>query len=257
MRAATGFALTILAAVLAASVAAQGISQWPERLEDLVVPVDTTATIVLELGRADVRVRAGSPGRVRIRLQPLTGSGSDLPDPETLVEVAQLKSTVRITAIPQERARGVTLVLEIPARARLEVRLERGDIAVTGVSGTFDLSTSRGDIRLDDVGGSALADIRNGSIAASFRWLDPELPSAFATLNGNVDLALPPESALDLDVRCRGCTLGRVDLTGALQRTRLVAPADGEPILALYGPVGGGGALLQVFTWNGEVALRH
>ena len=211
-------------------------------------------TVLVELDRGDVRVVPSPGAELRVRAWAL-GQGPDAgADDPGLVTVAESGDVVRISA-RSAHVGGVGLEIGLPAGAILEVRLHRGDITASELVATLDLETARGDVHLRDVGGSALVDVENGNITASFRSLDPARPNAFSTLNGNLDLTVPRDASFDLQVRCRGCTLPDMNLPGELQRNRILAPAPGDPILMLEGKVNGGGPGLRVFTWNGEVRI--
>ena len=224
---------------------------------DVVRTVRVTGAPVVRvvLGRGDVLVRPAQGGVVHVRTRALSteGAGSDA---QQLVTIGEADGLIEIAATAAGSSIGVALILDVPPDSELEVSLERGDIRTESVAGTVALTTARGDVSLLDHAGSAVVDVRNGNVHASFRMLDGSLPSAFTTLNGNVGVLLPSNAAAALDVRCRGCTLRDVPPGGALQVTRILAPPDGDPVLAMHGPLGGGGAALRVFTWNGEVSLR-
>lgn len=227
----------------------------PSREERLVSVPAAGAVVDVQLARGDVYVSRGGAGVVRIVLETLPGRGGMRPAPGSLAVVERTAQGVRIGATDAGRGtHGVRLVLEVPESVAVRVQLERGDVSVAGTTGVLELSTARGDVRLDDIRGSALVDVMNGNVRATFRELDPTRANIFATLNGNVDLVLPLDAALELDVRCRGCRLAEALPGRALRRTRLAGP-ESDPVVALYGTVGGGGPQLRVFTWNGEVRI--
>ena len=244
-----------LAMLLAADPLGAQATGAPSRDERLVrVPV-VGAVVDVHLARGDVHISRGRAGVVRIVLETLPGRGGVRPAPGSLAVVERTARGVRIGATDAGRGtHGVRLALEVPESVAVRVRLERGDVSVAGTAGALELSTARGDVRLDGISGSALVDVTNGNVRATFRELDPTRANIFATLNGNVDLVLPRDAALELDVRCRGCTLAEALPGRSLRRTRLAGPVS-DPVVALHGSVGGGGPRLQVFTWNGEVSI--
>ncbi|HEX6134792.1 MAG TPA: DUF4097 family beta strand repeat-containing protein [Longimicrobiales bacterium] len=216
-----------------------------------------SSEVVLDLGRADVRVKRSGDAAVRVWLHALPGRAGPLPAAGELASVAHHAGVMRVTASAAGRTAGVAIVVEVPDGITLEVRLDRGDIAITGVTGTLGLSTSRGDVHINAATGNALVDVKNGNIAASFHALDRAMPSAFATLNGNVDIIVPDDAGFALDARCRGCTARDVPGGDSLRRTRLAGQTQHDAIIAVHGPVQGGGPALRVFTWNGEVSIRQ
>jgi hypothetical protein len=57
--------------------------------------------------------------------------------------------------IPTERRVSTDLDLKVPRGVNLEARGRSGDISVTSLSGTVDVASDRGDVRLSDVGGNS------------------------------------------------------------------------------------------------------
>ena len=214
--------------------------------------------VVVELGRADVRVVAGAVGQVRVSLRALPGRAGAAAPSGQLATVERAHGIVRIIGTEANRAgHPVEVVLEVPHRIAVSIRLERGDIVATGVAGHLTIRTRRGDVALDGVAGSATVDVRDGNVRARFTSLDPIFPSGFTTLNGNVELRVPSAARLNLDVRCVGCTAADVLPGESLRRTRLLGRGGDHAIIAVDGEVAGGGAALRVLAWNGEVAVRR
>lgn len=222
------------------------------------VAVAPGASVTVTLGRGDVRVRPGPAGQVRVTLRALPGSGGPTPPVSRLAAVEQSPHGVHVTGTREHAVgNGVAAVIEVPHGSSVRVRLERGDIRVTGLTGSLLASTARGDVVLDAVDGSANVDVTNGNVTASFSRLDATTPSAFVTLNGNVVLKLPRSARADLDVRCRGCTLRDLLPGVELDRTRLLGRSPDAVILAAAGPLRGGGARLRILTWDGEVSIAR
>jgi hypothetical protein len=73
----------------------------------------------------------------------------------------------------------------------------KGAITITGISGELSVQTVNGDIQLEQVGGSILAHALHGKIIATVTQLGPK-PSAFSSLNGDIDLTLPAAAQANL-----------------------------------------------------------
>jgi hypothetical protein len=250
-----------VACLIASMGAAPGLAQEasPETpRQPQVLRVGGTPVVSVDLARGDVEVRGGASGIVRLWSRPFPGSGGSSADTAagTPFVLREENGTISVRARSPDSGRGILLVIEVPTTTELGVRLGRGDVTVSGVAGAISISTTRGDVRLEQIRGGAVVDTRNGSIRGSFQSLDARLPSAFSTLNGDVTLSLPTGAAVDLDLRCRGCTLEHVRVAGEFRRTRILAPPDGDPVLALQGRTAAGGPTLRVFTWNGEIQVN-
>lgn len=235
----------------------QQSAEHASSLHVIAIEARAEAAVEIVLPRADVEVRSGREGAVRVRLQTLAGPGGARAHPDSIVSIERVGDLVRLATRRAEESRGVAVVVELPPLAVVKVRLQRGDVAVSGTAGVLDLATERGDVRLLRTSGSALVSVKNGSVGATLAGVDSRLPSAYTTLNGNVELSLPVAAAVDLDVRCRGCTLQDVRLEAEVRRTSLDGTGSSEPIRALHARLSGGGPALQVFTWNGEVMIRQ
>ena len=223
-----------------------------------VLPVrDRAPTLMLRFPRADVQIERSEDRTVSVRTWTLPGAAGPLPHSRDLVTVRQNGPAILLEpTAPDGSGPAVAFRIRVPDGTIVEVRVERGDVRIIGVEGGLDIGTGRGDVTLEQVAGSAIVDVKNGNVSASFSSLAPELPSAFATLNGNVLLAIPATAAFNLDVRCRGCTLDPAGLGSQVELTTRLEGRGNDSIVSLTGAVNGGGPLLRVFTWNGEVGLR-
>jgi hypothetical protein len=156
---------------------------------------------------------------------------------------------------------GVELEITVPTQTRLELEMTGGgDIFVAGVSGVVDVANHNGSVELTELGSNAVVDARNGSITATFDAVDPELPMAFSTLNGSVDVTLPEGAAADLRIRH---TYGGVESDFPLrtsdgrQVTADLAGLDKGETRVLSASLNGGGPRFDFFTANGTVYLRR
>ncbi len=92
--------------------------------------------------------------------------------------------------------------LRVPRQVRLEgLRTLQGDITVRAVDGSIDARSLSGNIVGDDVSGKVVAHALTGNVAATLRSLPaPGAALALDTVNGDVDLILPPRPNADVDV---------------------------------------------------------
>ena len=92
--------------------------------------------------------------------------------------------------------------LRVPRQVRLdELSTLEGDIVVRDVDGSLEAHNLHGDIEGIDVAGSVVAHALTGNILISLRALpDRHLPFTLATINGNVDLVMPPQTNANLEL---------------------------------------------------------
>jgi hypothetical protein len=142
--------------------------------------------------------------------------------------------------------------LMVPRQVHLgELRTVQGEIVVRDVEGSVMAETLDGDIREVGVAGQVSARSLNGNIEVSLRRLPLSGSGlSFETVNGSVDLTLPPRPNADLEL---STVEGNVVTPYALQ----VSSHPGD--LAERCELGRGGLSIQLKTIRGNihVAERH
>jgi hypothetical protein len=138
--------------------------------------------------------------------------------------------------------------LHVPRRLRIErLRTLVGDINVRDVEGPVDARSLLGDITEQDVAGPVVAQALTGNVAVSLRALpDPSTPVLLETVNGNLDLLLPPRADADLELRT---VAGRIE--GKYLFEVSVAPGDGTR----RARVGRGGVRVRLETIRGNIRV--
>jgi len=163
-------------------------------------------SIHLQLSSGDYTVRAGQSDRVVIQWK--ANSPEDEKDMKKIKVAATVKgnaASIR-TEGPTKHAR---LVIEIPARSDLYLRMRAGDMRITGIDGNKDIHMTAGDLKIDappasyshvhasvtfgDLQATALGISQDG-IARAFDWNGTGKYTLRATLFAG-DLTLGPEHA--------------------------------------------------------------
>ncbi len=92
--------------------------------------------------------------------------------------------------------------LRVPRQIHLDqLSTLRGDIVVHDVDGSIEAHSLHGDIAGINVSGSVVAHALTGNIMVSLRTMPGiHLPLQLATIDGNVDLSMPPEANSNLDL---------------------------------------------------------
>jgi hypothetical protein len=91
--------------------------------------------------------------------------------------------------------------LRVPAQVRLFLRtINHGAITVRNVSGDYDIENINGGIEMAEIGGSGRAYALNGAVTVRFNR-NPQGPSYYGSLNGDVDLFFLPNLAADLRLK--------------------------------------------------------
>lgn len=159
--------------------------------------------------------------------------------------------------------RMVELHIKVPPKFALKVgTINEGDIIIENVDGEMEITNVNGNIRLTNISGSAVANTVNGLLKANFKTVDAKSPMAFSTLNGNVDVTLPPTAKFDLKLKSdRGEIYSDFDV----DVDKTVPQASRSAKDGMYkvsiddwvkGKVNGGGSEIMMKNMNGNIYVR-
>ena len=178
------------------------------------------------------------------------------------LQVAEQDNTIRITADTHSRA--VELRMQVPRNTSLQLRsINAGRISVEGVDGELDVNTTNGSVILNDVSGTVIAHTLNGKLTVRLSRAAPDKPMSFSTLNGDVDVSLPPDMKARLKLKSdNGDVYSDFDIV--TQRSTNTTPTStvdhkGRRIAmdrAVYGTINGGGPEVSFTTLNGKILIR-
>jgi DUF4097 and DUF4098 domain-containing protein YvlB len=211
----------------------------------------------------DVIIEANGPGTNRAIPDEARGLRRIVPE-GVGVTVEEQNNRVEI-ATPRGN-RTVHLEIQVPRKTNLEIAtVNNGGIDVEGVEGELELGNVNGAIELTDVSGAVVAHTVNGRVIADIKRVTPDKPMAFTSLNGVVDVTLPPTLKANLKLRTDN---GSAFTDFEMQ----MLPAANTPIVedtrksrgryrievnkVIYGSVNGGGPEIEMRTFNGNIYLR-
>lgn len=155
--------------------------------------------------------------------------------------------------------------ITVPRRTSLSLSTVNGsEIVVSDVEGELDVNSTNGSVTLNNVSGSAVVHALNGRIVATFTRVDSQKPMAFSSLNGNIDVTLPPDVKANVSLRTDNGEIYsdfdiKVQFSGPLLEEN-----DGHKggkyrvkgDKTLHGTLNGGGPEIQIKDFNGSVYLR-
>jgi DUF4097 and DUF4098 domain-containing protein YvlB len=167
-----------------------------------------------------------------------------------------------ITVRNRVNGRG-NLLITVPADTSLHLKSLSGNVNVDGVHGEVSAHTQNGHITLSHISGTVTADALNGPIHVEMDAVDAAKPMAFSTLNGEIDVTLPPDFKANLSVKAlRGPVYSDFDVTlGAAQPIIQANNSSGMRYVIridrnIVGTINGGGTELTFHTLNGPVYIR-
>jgi hypothetical protein len=144
----------------------------------------------------------------------------------------------------------VNYQLLVPRQVRLDgLRTLEGDITVRDVEGSVDVRTLHGNIEQINVAGAVVATALTGNIEVSLLALpDPPVPIVLNTVNGSVDLLLPPRANADLEL---STVSGRIEGQYLFEVSAI--PGDN----ARHARVGLGGVQISLRTIRGNLRVSE
>src|SRR5688572_21927221 len=234
------------------------------------------ALIDVSLVQGSITVRGANRKDVLVTARPETDRPSRRYDPDATgmrripqtagFRISEVSNRVKISSDSPNRS--ISFEIEAPLRANLKLHaVNGGEIVVENIEGELDVSNVNGGITLTGVGGSVNAGTTNGSVRATITRVTAERQMAFTSLNGTVDVTLPPTTKANLRLRSdNGDVYSDFDV-------QLASPAplsqensqesrgrNGRYRISrnrsIVGAINGGGPEFELRTFNSNVYVR-
>jgi hypothetical protein len=205
----------------------------------------------------------GKGTAARSRRTPRAAEGLRRLDPPGLgVTVEVEENTVKIQGSNVEG----DLTVRVPRAMSMKVTcMNGGDLKVNGITGDLELNNHNSGIVAANISGSVLAHSLNGNLTVSLDRFTPDKPMSFSSLNGNVDVTLPPDARVTVRMKSdNGSTYTDFDIQ--------LTPSAAKPVVednrskggryrvrsdnTMVGTIGGGGPDVSLKTLNGNIYLR-
>lgn len=200
----------------------------------------------------DSRPNRRSDGLHRINV---TGGGLNIEEENNVVSVSS-------RSMGKEGA----IIIQVPFETSLNLRaVNDGDIVVEKVSGELDVNNTNGRVILRNVSGAVTAHALNGELTASIDRVSPDKTMSFSTLNGDIDVTLPPDLKARMKIKAdNGEVLSDFDIKLDPNTTRATVESKGESggryrvrvDRTTTGTVNGGGPEIQFTSFNGKIMIR-
>lgn len=171
----------------------------------------------------------------------------------------------RIKVASDSPNRSITFEIEAPSRTNLKLHtVNGGEILVENIEGDLEISNVNGGITLNGVAGTVNAGTTNGGVRASLTRVNANQAMAFTSLNGTVDVTLPPTTKANLRLRSdNGDVYSDFDVQLApsapvVQESR---GSNGRYRISrnrsIVGTINGGGPEFELRTFNSNVYVRR
>ena len=144
---------------------------------------------------------------------------------------------------------GVEYTLTVPRGARLDkFDLVNGGLDADDLGGQVNASSVNGRIKVRGLSGGASLSVVNGHLEVTFDRLDEPQTISLESVNGSIDLALPPDASASLDAST---------VSGSI-RNDFGLPVSGHFVgHELHGKLGEGRAQLKLSDVNGSISIRR
>jgi DUF4097 and DUF4098 domain-containing protein YvlB len=144
-----------------------------------------------------------------------------------------------------DRPTSVEYRITVPRRIHLDnVVLTNGQLSLNGLLGRVKASAVNGDILALKLGGEAELSTVNGRVEAGFDRTSPANPISLSSVNGLIDLTIPPGSGANLEAR--NLSGGIASDVGRVARTEA-----GHRLI-----VKGSGPQIRLHSVNGGISIR-
>jgi hypothetical protein len=176
--------------------------------------------------------------------------------------ITEEANRVKVSADSPNRA--ITFEIEVPSRSNLKLStVNDGEILVENVEGDLTVRNTNGGITLNNVGGTVNAGTTNGNVRATMNRVASEKEMAFTSLNGTVDVTLPPATKANLRMRSDNGDVYSdfdVQLAPAAPVVQENRSSNGRYRIsrnrAIVGAINGGGPEFELRTFNSNVYVR-
>jgi hypothetical protein len=257
-----------------------GIVSQPQTSADQVtVPLSNPsnpALIDVSLVSGSITVRGSNRRDVLVTARPETDSDDSRrgrrynADTEGLRRIPQTagfritEDANRVKVSSDSPNRSITFEIEVPSRTNLKLStVNGGEILVENVEGELSLSNTNGGITMNNVSGSVMAGTTNGNVRATMTRITAAKDMAFTSLNGTVDVTLPPATKANLRLRSDNGDVYSdfdVQLQPSAPTVQENRTTNGRYRIsrnrAIIGAINGGGPEFELRTFNSNVYVR-
>jgi hypothetical protein len=231
------------------------------------------ALLTVGLVQGSITVRGTNRKDILVTARPETDRPSRRFDPDATglrripqtagYRITEEANRVRVSSDGPNRS--VSFEIQVPSRTNLKLStVNDGEIVIENIDGDIDVSNTNGGIALNNVAGSVNAGTTNGNVRATMTRVTAQREMAFTSLNGTVDVTLPPSTKANLRLRSDN---GDIYSDFEMQLGASAAPTvqDSRSSNGRYrinrnksviGAINGGGPEFELRTFNSNVYVR-
>ena len=253
-----------------------GASQQPSA-DQVTVPLsDPSRPGVIEVSLVQGSITVRGTNRKDVLVTPRPDTDTDRrsrrsdPDATGLRRIPQTagfritEESNRVKVSSDNPNRSIAFEIEAPARTNLSLStVNGGEILVENVEGELTVSNINGGITMNGVAGSVMAGTTNGNVRATLTRVAAQKEMAFTSLNGTVDVTLPPTTKANLRLRSGNGEVYSdfdVQLAPSAPVGQENRSSNGRDRIgrnrSIVGAINGGGPEFELRTFNSNVYVR-
>lgn len=160
----------------------------------------------------------------------------------------------------------IELKIQVPFGVSINLScMNNGDIEVENVQGEIEIENLNGEISVTDSSGVVLANALNGDITISLNEVYPDKPMSFTSLNGDIDVSMPADTAANLEMKTFQGDIRsnfEIEMQAAEEEPTVTGQGRGrgryrvEFETGSRGTINGGGPQFVFSTHNGDIRIR-
>jgi hypothetical protein len=110
------------------------------------------------------------------------------------IELSALEKNNEVVVTTNSHKGTIDLEIRVPIKSSLKLKTYyNGEIIVQNVSGNHEITNINGNVNLDNISGSAVVNTIDGHIITNFTEVTPNVPMAFSSIEGKIDITFPAE----------------------------------------------------------------
>lgn len=153
--------------------------------------------------------------------------------------------------------------IQVPQNFSLKLAtVNNGDIFVENVKGEFEVTNTNGAITMKKISGSVVADALNDDIIVTFDQVTADVPMAFSSLNGDVDITFPSNVKANISAKTdNGDVLTDFEMETIKSEPKITSRNNSgvykvKSEKGVFANINGGGAKFTFKTLNGDIIIR-
>lgn len=124
-----------------------------------------------------------------------------IPNTASGLSIEEENNTVMITKSGYGSSE-VRVSVQVPANCSMKLSVVNGgEIEVEGVNGDLDVNNTNNSVKLVKISGSVVAHALNGNLMVTMSKVTPDKAMSFSSLNGEVDVTLPPDTKANVSLK--------------------------------------------------------